>query len=65
MQNSFLFFNIISFDVYTLRPTLFTFFYPFGKVGTFKAFEIVIQSGDNLLIRQKSFSPEPDLKVWK
>ena len=36
MQNSFLFFNIISFDFYTLRPTLFQFFYPLGKVGSFK-----------------------------
>ena len=40
MQNSSLFFNIISFDFYTLRPTLFQFFYPLGKVGGFKAFKI-------------------------
>ena len=33
MKNSFLFFNIISFDFYTLRPTLFQFFYPLRKVG--------------------------------
>ena len=65
MQNSFLFFNIISFDCYTLRPTLFQFFYPLGKVGSCKTFKILVHSGDNLLIRRKSLSPEPDLEVWK
>ena len=63
MQNSFQFFNIISFDFYTLRPTLFQFFYPLGKVGSFKAFKILIHIDDNLLIRRKSLSLEPDLKV--
>ena len=65
MKNSFLFFNIISFDFYTLRPTLFQFFYPLKKVGSFKAFKILIHSGDNLLFRRKSFSPEPSLKIKK
>ena len=63
MQNSFLFFNIISFDFYTLRPTLFQFFDPLEKIESFKAFKIRIHSGDNLLIRPKSHSPEPDLEV--
>ena len=65
MRNSFLFFNIISFNFYTLRPTLFQFFYPLGKVGSFKAFKILIHSDDNLLIGRKSLPPEPDLEVWK
>ena len=39
MQNSFLFINIISFDFYTLRPTLFQFFHPLEKVGSFQAFK--------------------------
>ena len=58
MQNYFLFFNIISFDFYTLRPTLFQFFYPFGKLGNFKAFKILIHSGDKLpRARSKSLNP--------
>ena len=61
MQNSFLFFNIISFDLYTLRQTLFQFFYPLRKVRSFKACKILMHSGDNL-IRQKSLSPSQMLR---
>ena len=64
MQNSFLFFDIISFKFYTLCSTLFQFFYPFEKVRSFKAVKILIYIGENL-IRQKSLNPEPDLEVWK
>ena len=59
MPNFFLFFNIIFFDFYILRPTLFQFLYPPGKVGSFKAFKILIHSGDNLLVRKKTLPPEP------
>ena len=62
MQNYFLFLNTISFDFYTLRPTLFQFFYLLGKVGNFKAFKILIHSGDNLLIRRKYLSPSQILR---
>ena len=55
----------MSLELYTLRLTLFQFFYPLGKVGSFKAFKILIYSGDKLLIRRKSLSPEPDLELRK
>ena len=57
MLNFFLFFTTISFDFYTLRPTLFQFFYPLKKLGSFKAFKIVIHSGDRLLITKTSLPP--------
>ena len=53
MRKSFSFFNIISFDSDTLCTTLFQFFYPLGKVGSFKAFEILIHSSNNFRVRQK------------
>ena len=62
MQNSFLFFNIISFEFYTLRLTLFQSIYSLGKVGSFEAFKILIHSGENLFIRRKSLSFKPDLE---
>ena len=62
MQFFNLFFNIISFDFYTLRPMLFQFFYPLGKVWSFKAFKILIRSGDNLIIRRKPLSPSQILR---
>ena len=65
MENSFLFLNIIFLDFYTLRPTLFQFCYPLGTVESFKAFKILIDIGDKLLIRRKSLFTQPDLNIWK
>ena len=57
-----IFVNIISFDFYTFCPTLFQFFYPLKKVGTFKALKILIHIH---LIRRKSLFPKSDREIWK
>ena len=64
MQNFLLFFNIISFDFYTLSPTLLKLFYRLEKVESFKAFKILIHILI-LFIRRKSLFPEPDFGVEK
>ena len=58
MQNSFLCFNIVSFDFYTLLPPLFKFFYPLGKVGDFSSDENLFRPSQILKFGNKKKSEE-------